>query len=86
MRTKTKIEIMIVSAYIFSVVLAIHWDALYLIAGSTAAMFSSLALVHGSSDEEGADGKNRLVAECFSFIPAPDIFTWANGREAYLFF
>lgn len=68
MRAKVKIGIVIVAVYILLVAFAIHTDGLFLIAGSTAALFASLGLLF-SSNEDDMGGKNRVTAEFLSKIP-----------------
>jgi len=69
MRIKTKITIGILLAYVSSVIFAIYTDGLFLIAGSTAAMFAALCAVHVSDDGERDDVKNVMAAEFLSNIP-----------------
>jgi len=69
MRTETIIRIVIIVAWIISVVVAVRGDSLYLIAGSSAAAFGLLAWLGGLGDAPSVSSKKRAVSYVCSFIP-----------------
>ena len=88
MKIKTKIGIAVVSAYVFSFILTMHWGGgnLFILAVSTTAMFTTLAWLSDSSNEAGANDKKRVVAEYFSIIPGAGHLYLGKRKRSIPFF
>jgi hypothetical protein len=87
MKSRSKIGIVVVSVGVISSILVLYLSGdLFLLSAPIASTYAALSLLLFSGEEEGADGKKRVVADFYSHIPGAGHLYLGKRKRSIPFF